>query len=218
MGIPARMAAAQALAAILDSAANGEFPPADGLVTILPQPSDRDAGVLAFTAHSVILTDADPGWVAAQLPADDLSAPLSPRFLHALAAHTGRDAHQADLVTCAPALAGPLPLKLSQAADPAHPRISRARRYRDDVRSWAAPGGVLLIGRGVGGRWEVAVEVDPAYRGAGLGRSLATAARHLVPPGASLWAQVAPGNAASVRAFLAAGFRPVGAEALLTAP
>jgi RimJ/RimL family protein N-acetyltransferase len=30
-----------------------------------------------------------------------------------------------------------------------------------------------------------------------------------------VWAQIAPANAASVRAFLAAGFRPVGAEALL---
>jgi hypothetical protein len=32
-----------------------------------------------------------------------------------------------------------------------------------------------------------------------------------------VWAQVSPGNAASVRAFLAAGYRPVGAEALLVA-
>jgi L-amino acid N-acyltransferase YncA len=60
------------------------------------------------------------------------------------------------------------------------------------------------------------VEVDTARRGAGLGRTLAAAARHLVPDGAPLWAQVAPGNAASMRAFLAAGFEPVGAEALLT--
>ncbi|NUR85978.1 MAG: GNAT family N-acetyltransferase, partial [Nonomuraea sp.] len=33
-----------------------------------------------------------------------------------------------------------------------------------------------------------------------------------------LWAQVAPGNAASVRAFLAAGYVPIGAEALLVRP
>jgi L-amino acid N-acyltransferase YncA len=75
---------------------------------------------------------------------------------------------------------------------------------------------VLLLGRGVAGRWEVAVEVDPDRRGRGLGAELAVAARRLVPGGAALWAQIAPGNAASVRAFLAAGFRPVGAEALLT--
>jgi RimJ/RimL family protein N-acetyltransferase len=36
-----------------------------------------------------------------------------------------------------------------------------------------------------------------------------------VPAEAVVWAQIAPGNAASVRAFLAAGFQPVGAEALL---
>jgi hypothetical protein len=37
----------------------------------------------------------------------------------------------------------------------------------------------------------------------------------LLPAGEQVWAQVAPGNAASVRAALAAGFRPVGAEVLL---
>jgi GNAT superfamily N-acetyltransferase len=73
----------------------------------------------------------------------------------------------------------------------------------------------VLIGRGVAGRWEVALEVEPGYRGKGLGRELAVAARHLVPDGAALWAQIAPGNAASVRAFLAAGYRPAGAEVLL---
>jgi RimJ/RimL family protein N-acetyltransferase len=77
------------------------------------------------------------------------------------------------------------------------------------------PGGTVLTGRGVAGRWEVAVEVDPGARGAGLGRRLARAARHLVPEGETLWAQIAPGNAASVRALLAAGYSPVGAEALL---
>lgn len=74
----------------------------------------------------------------------------------------------------------------------------------------------MLVGHGVAARWEVAIEVDPGYRGHGLGRALASAARHLVPAGRPLWAQIAPANAASVRAFLAAGFRPVGAEALLT--
>ncbi len=96
------------------------------------------------------------------------------------------------------------------------PTDRRALRYRDDVRAWQAPGGVLMLGRGVAGRFEVAIEVEPAFRGRGLGNCLAVAARHLVPAGQPLWAQIAPGNAASVRAFLAAGFRPVGAEALLS--
>jgi RimJ/RimL family protein N-acetyltransferase len=43
---------------------------------------------------------------------------------------------------------------------------------------------------------------------------VATAARHLTPPGEPLFAQVAPGNAASLRVVEAAGFRPIGAEVL----
>ncbi|MGI5472606.1 hypothetical protein [Streptomyces sp. CA-132043] len=54
-----------------------------------------------------------------------------------------------------------------------------------------------------------------AARGYGLGRRLAEAARRLVPADRPLRAQVAPANAAGVRALLAAGFTPVGAEALL---
>jgi hypothetical protein len=41
-----------------------------------------------------------------------------------------------------------------------------------------------------------------------------SAARGLVPAGEPLWAQVAPGNAASMRSTLAAGFVPVAAEVL----
>jgi RimJ/RimL family protein N-acetyltransferase len=98
-----------------------------------------------------------------------------------------------------------------------HPRVRRARRYRPRLRIWIAGHGVLVLGRGLAGRWEAAVEVAPGHRERGLGRALAGAARHLVPDGRPVWAQVSPGNAASVRAFLAAGYRPVGAEALLVA-
>jgi hypothetical protein len=115
-----------------------------------------------------------------------------------------------------PASASAGPASGLRAVDDAdHPRVRRARRYRDDVRVWALDGGVLVIGRGLGGRWEAAVEVDQEHRNAGLGRRLAAAARALVPEPRPVWAQVAPGNAASVRAFLAAGYRPVGSEALL---
>ncbi len=93
--------------------------------------------------------------------------------------------------------------------------MARALNYRDDVRAWQADGGVVVLGRGVAGRWETAIEVDEGRRERGLGRTLACAARHLIPEGERLWAQVAPANAASVRAFVAAGFVPVGAEILL---
>lgn len=74
---------------------------------------------------------------------------------------------------------------------------------------------MITIGRGLAGRWEVAIEVDDGFGGKGLGRALARAARHLVDEDRPLWAQIAPGNAASVRAFLAAGYQPVGQETLL---
>jgi hypothetical protein len=209
------------LARLLADAARGCFPPPNGSVTILPQPSERDSGVIAFTAHSVVFTSADPDWVRAQLPPGDLAAPMAPGFLQALAERTGRTAHGTDMLTVAGSLPGPPRLSLvplgARPGEPVHDRVTRALRYRDDVRVWQADGGVLLLGRGVAGRHEVAVEVDAARQRAGLGRALAMAARHLLSDSSSLWAQISPGNAASVRAFLAAGFVPVGAEALLVA-
>jgi GNAT superfamily N-acetyltransferase len=217
-----------ALADLLSRVAAGQYPPPDGGITILPQPSPRDCGVISFTAHSVIFTDADPGWVRAQLPDGDLGAPLGSRFLQALYAQTGRTAagdgraagparssHTVDTLWLTESLPGSPGLRLARSANASHPRVALARRYRDNVMVWAADGGIVLLGRGVAGRWEVGVEVEPDRRGQGLGRELAAAARHLIPAGAPLWAQIAPGNAASVRAFLAAGYRPVGAEALL---
>jgi hypothetical protein len=44
---------------------------------------------------------------------------------------------------------------------------------------------------------------------------LAYAARYLIPDGEQLFVQVAPGNVPSLRAVLAAGFTPIGAEVLL---
>jgi GNAT superfamily N-acetyltransferase len=204
------------LVRLLSDAAAGRFPPADGGVTVLPQPSARDAGVLSFTAHAVIFAEVEPAWVVSQLPPGDLSGPLSPPFLQALCAVTGRKAGSTDMLCVAERLDEEPAIGLELEADRRHPRIERALNYRDDVRAWRAAGGVVLLGRGVAGRWETAIEVDDGCRGIGLGRALARAARHLVPDGQPLWAQVAPGNAASVRAFLAAGFRPVGAEVLLT--
>ncbi|MGN5391653.1 hypothetical protein [Streptomyces sp. JL7001] len=99
------------LAEILEAAAEGRFPPPDGGTTVVAQEHRRDAGILAFTAHSVVFTDEDPEWVLATL-----------------------------------------------------------------------------------------------------------AARHLVPDGQPVWAQQATGSARSIRAFQAAGYRPVGAEALMALP
>ncbi|MFA7764173.1 GNAT family N-acetyltransferase [Streptomyces sp. NRRL S-448] len=207
------------LTEILDAAAEGRFPPPDGRTTVVPQEHRRDAGVIAFTAHSVVFTDEDPDWVHATLAAldcDALAATMNPRFLAALLDRTGRGTDTIDLLTVAGPLPGAPALELVETTDPDHPRVRRALRRRDGVRVWSAAGGVL--GRGVAGRWEAAVEVDEGVRHRGMGRELARAARHLVPDGQPVWSQQATGNARSIRAFQAAGYRPVGAEALMLAP
>jgi GNAT superfamily N-acetyltransferase len=200
------------LADIIAAVEGGNLPPNDGGLTVVP--GDGDCAVLGFTGHIVVAADVDPDWVRDQLAPGDLCAPLDPPFLTALGSRTSRRCNNIDMTLLAPRLVGRLPLPLSEISNRRHPRVRRALEYRDDVHAWATEGGVLILGRGVGGRWEVAIEVDPDYRGEGLGRMLAAAGRHLVP-GEMLWAQIAPGNAASVRAFLAAGFVPIGSEALL---
>ena len=208
--------AKERLAVILRDAAKGAFPPADGGVTVLPQPSDRDAGVWGFTAHAVVFADVGQDWVTSYLPPHDLGAPLGPPFLQALCAATNRRPGSIDMLCTAEPLPGPPLIELTPDPDRSHSRVTRALSYRDDVRAWrTTDGGVILLGRGVAGRRETAIEVDENRRSRGLGRALALAARHLADPGEPLWAQVAPANAASVRAFLAAGFTPVGAEILL---
>ncbi|MFJ4685585.1 GNAT family N-acetyltransferase [Streptomyces sp. NPDC088789] len=205
------------LRGILEEAGRGGFPPADGTITVVPQHGPRDAGVLAFTAHSVVFTDEDPRWVydtLAATPADPLAAAMSPHFLTAFAARTGRRTDTVDVMCVAAALpGGPVP-GLAEIEDPGQPRVVSALGHRDTVRVWAAAeGGLLVLGRGVGGRLEAAVEVDEAVRHRGLGRRLATAARRL-SGGEPVWAQISAGNARSLRAFLASGYRPVGSEAL----
>ncbi|WP_405882594.1 GNAT family N-acetyltransferase [Streptomyces sp. NBC_01384] len=203
---------------ILEAAARGVFPPPDGSTTVVRQHSPRDAGVLAFTAHSVVFTDEDEEWVRetlARVECDVLAATMNPRFLTALMERTGRSNDTIDLMNVAAPLSGEPPLALTEIGDPDHPRVISSRKRRNDVRVWTTEGGVLVLGRGIAGRLEVAVEVDEDVRHRGLGRRLATAARHL--GGEPVWAQVAPGNARSLRAFQAAGYRPVGAEALLIA-
>jgi hypothetical protein len=210
----------------------GERLPTDPWLAVVAQPSPKVAAVVSFPGYVVVAADVDPAWVAERLPDHDLSAPLNPPFLAALERRLGRRVNNIDMVLLADAEPGEPELTLRAVDDADHPRVRRARRYRDHVRVWitpaggeeracerdhpgrAGPAGVLVLGRGLAGRWEAAIEVDETQRNAGLGRRLAAAARRLVGPG-PVWAQVAPGNAASVRAFLAAGYRPVGAEALL---
>jgi RimJ/RimL family protein N-acetyltransferase len=210
------------LADILRGIEGGVFPTPDLEVEVVAAPSERESCVVAFTAHIVVAADVDPDWVAERLPAGDLSAPLNPPFLFALEQLTGRQVNAIDAMLLAPALSDPAERAtavdgLTEFTDHEHPRIQRAWRYRDGVRAYADPyGGLVVIGNGLADRLECALEVPEAARGKGHGRRLARAARALIPADAHIWAQVSPGNAASLRTFLAAGYTPVGSEALLT--
>jgi GNAT superfamily N-acetyltransferase len=172
------------------------------------------AGVVGFTAHHVVAADVDPDWVRAVLAPGSLSAPMSARFLAALADRVGAEPGAYDSVLVAPPHGAPLPgLVPVSGAD--SERLRRAERYRVDVGAWTVEGAILIVGRGLAGRCEVSLEVVPDHRGRGLGRALVAAAAGLVPAGEPLWAQVSPANVASLRMFLAAGYRPVAAEVLL---
>ena len=123
-----------------------------------------------------------------------------------------------DVTLLAAPLSGAPPLALTPVTGSDHARVARAHRHRSDVHAGESEHGVLVVGRGLGDRWEVAFDVDPAARNAGHGRLLAAAARHLTPDGRATWAQCAPGNASSLRVLLAAGYRPVGSEVILMPP
>jgi RimJ/RimL family protein N-acetyltransferase len=201
---------------MLDAAARGCYPAPDGKVDVLPALSGPADVIVAFTGHFALAAEVSPDAVAARVPPGDFSTPMSSAFLSWVADKIGSRPGTYDVVLCAPARGGGRPGWLSVETDAAHPRIERARRYRYDVGAWSTGDrdAVVVVGKGVCGRWEGAFEVAPGARNRGLGRRVAEAARDLVPSGETLWLQIAPCNAASLRAALAAGFVPVGAEVL----
>jgi len=195
----------------------GVYPPVDGLTEVMPAPSGAVGAVLAFTGHCVVAADVDPGWVERACPRWDLLAAMSPNFVLALAERLGCAVGALDLVLCAPSeTAGTELALIEEDAAYLHARVQRALFERSEVRVYrtADSAGLLTIGRGLAGRWEVGMEVAAPERNQGLGRALAAASRWLAPPGEGIFMQVAPGNVASIRAILAGGFVPVGTEIL----
>ena len=205
------------LAAVLDAAGRGTFPPADGSIVVLPPPPGRAMGVIAFNAHWLIATAAPAAWVREQLPRGDLHAPMSPRFLAALADRLERRDDGLDVVLAAPGLGGKPALRETTGEDSG---VAEAAARRGGVRTFTDPAGEarLSIGHGLALRLEIAIVVEPSRRSRGIGARALAEARRLVSPGQPLFAQIAPGNAASLRAFLSAGFRPVGSEILFFEP
>jgi GNAT superfamily N-acetyltransferase len=207
---------AHPLLATLIAAASGRFPSPDGLTDVIPAPPGRSDAVVGFTAHHLVAADVPADEVLAHLPSDDVAAAMDARFLTWLGERLGSAPGVLDAVLAADPLDGEADLRLTEITASDHPRVLRASTYRTELRVYEDErhSAVLTIGRGLASRLEVSIEVDPVRRDAGLGRAMAEAARTLAPAGEPLFAQVSPGNAASLRAFLAAGFRPIGSEVL----
>jgi hypothetical protein len=208
------------LSALFANLAHGVFSPADGVTEAMPRAAGAGAAVLAFTGHCVVVADVDPAWVATMCPPWRLSAAYAPTFLTALGKRTGGRPQALDVLLGAPAEDGSPELALSPTHDlDAHPRVARSYRMRTNVSVYQTEdgAGLLTLGRGLAGRWEAGFEVAEGARNCGLGRGLAAAARHLIPPDEYLFLQVSPGNAASLRVILAAGFVPLGSELLFVA-
>ncbi|MEY2571056.1 MAG: hypothetical protein QOE63_1406 [Acidimicrobiaceae bacterium] len=204
---------------MLTEAAYGRPLVASGELTVLPTPSSGIPAVIGLPGHHVIAAAVDEQVVRARLRPGDLSQPMSAGFLLFLAGWIGAEPGVLDAVLVATSDApADLEVWLRDDLDD-HPRVQRASRYRTDLavyadRATGEPDGLIVLGRGLAGRAEMAFEVAPHAQGRGLGRRLAAAARALAPRDEALFAQVSPGNASSLRAVLAAGYRAIGSEVL----
>lgn len=204
------------LRTMLEDAAAGRFPPVDGGLQVFAPGVDGHFAIVEFTGHSVVLGDLTAAELADR-GADGVGGASHPSIKLALAGSAGWIGSQ-DAVLVATARRDGSALELTEAGVrfDDHPRVVRSRAHRSEVEVFVGGGGLVTLGDGLVGRRELSVELFESTRpNARAGRALIDAGLALVPPGELVWAQVAPGNAASLRAFLAAGFVPIGAETLI---
>ncbi len=193
--------------------AEGRFLPADGGWRRVPPWRPDLEGVFAFTGHAVFAVCPDiTDERLVELGVDGYGGAHDPRLISTLA---GRDGwiDSLDLLLVGRGAVGPTPLvERPELAE--HPRARLAADLRDDVRVLGYPdpdrSGVVIVAKGLAGLPELSFELEPQRRGTGGGRALVRDALGAVPAGRLVVSAVAPGNAASVRALLAAGFAPIG--------
>jgi hypothetical protein len=103
-----------------------------------------------------------------------------------------------------------------------HPRAAFAARIRDQPRLLAYADrrrtALAVISRGIAGLTELNFELEDRRRGHDGGTGLVRGALTAIPAGQLVLAAAAPGNAASVRALLSAGFIPLGSVQLFRRP
>lgn len=218
----------------LHDTASGRHQPVDGGVTFVPELNDGIRAIVAFTGHAFVATSQD-GDSLADLSLDGFGSALAPSAVLRIA--DGRTIGSNDVILAARGR-GPGPgngpgeratgtetgtetLRLDSDLGPTdmwdtHPRVCYARSLRTNVQVNGDEHGFFTLADGLAGRQELSIElVDPGAR-PGLGRALLRQALSSIEPGSWLFAAVAPGNARSLRAFLASGFVPLGSEIILT--
>lgn len=208
------------LAPVLAAAAAGSYPDADGGIDVWAADADGTIAVVCFTGHAFVLADVERGEVATRATDDaggGLGGAMAPELLTWLAGRDGT-VGSTDVVLAAAGRArchGARPPWAERVDAATHPRAQRALRHRRQVEVRTTDAGLITVGRGLVGRWELSVELfgSPV---AGAGRTLVDAGLGLVPPDEWCFAQVAAGNARSLRAFLGAGFVPIGSEVLIS--
>lgn len=207
------------LATMITDAAAGRFPAADGGWHRVPPWRAGLEGVVSFTAHSVLSVGPDvPDARLAELGADGLGGADHPRLITALAGPDGW-IDCLDMVLAAHGTATAPEEELVDRADLAgHSRAQFAARIRDRRRVLGYPdperSALVVLSTGLAGLTELSFELEPGRRGGGQAAALIGAALACVPTGDLVVAAAAPGNVASVRALLTAGFTPVGSVQL----
>ena len=204
------------LAVLIAAAAAGRFPAADGgWQRVPPWHPDLEA-VLAFTGHAVFAVRPDiTGRLLDSLGADGFGGAHDPRLIAALAGSAGW-IDSLDLLLAARGTGGPggPPALVDRPDLVGHPRAELAASLREQPRilGYQDPrrSALAVVSWGIAGLPELSFELEPGHRGTGGGARLIGDALSTVPAGQLTVAAAAPGNAASVRSLLAAGFTPLG--------
>jgi hypothetical protein len=203
------------LARIIEDAADGRFPPVDGGWRRVDPWKPGIEAVVAFTGHAVLAVQAEtPDQTLVGLGADGFGGAHDPRLVAELAGPQGW-IDSLD-VLLARRGAGPAGSGAGLVPRPdlaTHPRAQFAATNRDDPKVFGLEdphrSTVVVVARGVAGLREISFELDPDHRG-GAGTALIRDALRLISEDELVVAAAAPGNAASLRALLAAGFAPLG--------
>lgn len=206
------------LRTVLTGAARGRFPAADGSAEVVEPWLAGVEAVVSLTGRAYIATSYSADELA-RWHLDGFGSALDPRFVSWLAGPDGW-CDCVDLLMVAAGTgtgAGHDALPRLDDLDDAHTgdRAAHARAVRSDVVLHGDERGSVTLASGIAGLAEIGVEVAEGRRSRGGGRALVRDALTLVPAGEPVLAAVAPGNAASVRAILAAGFSPIGSVQLV---